>query len=446
MNMIWIQDLIKGTHISKTKRFLCMTDSWSETALADYQLTKLKRLVGYAYSHVPYYKTLFDSIGLQPQQIKSLSDMAKIPILTKEIARKEFSNLVPDDLDVNSRKCLKSKTGGTTGVPMPFYKNTQTRDFTWGGYYRWYTWMGIKPGMREAVLWGDSSVLNNNVLVRLKKRTLDALSCRLSISSFSINDENLPLIAEKLIKFQPVILRGYLSSVLQVARFFNENHLTLPSLKSISTTTETLLPIYREFIERTFKVKVYDQYGCGECNSIAFECPAHQGLHINEEHCIVEVLDDSNKQCVEKIGRIIVTDLDNYATPFIRYENGDSAVMSSLGCSCGRSSHLLKEISGRTADVVYLKDGSGVHGVFFTDILYEMGFSDFKYFTRFQIIQKRKGDFVCHLEKTSTPMPADELWRIRSVFSKYGNNVSVDLVDTLNSDKSGKFRYVISEL
>jgi phenylacetate-CoA ligase len=141
-----------------------------------------------------------------------------------------------------------------------------------------------------------------------------------------------------------------------------------------------------------------------------------------------------------------MTDLDNYATPFIRYENGDTAIMSTDLCSCGRNSKMLKEISGRTKDVVYLKNGNGVHGVFFTDIFYELGYDDFKYFTRFQIYQNIKGDFTCRLEITDITLPKKDYDRILSVLSKYGNNVKIELLDKLQNDNSGKFRYVISDI
>jgi len=447
MNLtLHLQDRVRGTHLVSTKKELEKSDFWTKKQLEEYQLQKLQDLVVFSYEHVPYYKQLFDQIGLKPNDIRRLEDIREIPILTKDIVRSEYNNLMADDVNVNSRKIKVSKTGGTTGMPLKFYKNTQTRDFTWGAYYRWYNWMGIKAGDREAVLWGASSVLKEKKLHVLKLKALSKLNHTLSINSFNLNENTLPGVVQQLISYKPTLLRGYLSAVLQVAKYFKEHDLTLPSLKAISSTTETLLPMYRQYIEEAFNVKMFDQYGCGECNSIAFECASHLGLHINEEHCLLEVLDDIGNPCEKESGRVVLTDLDNYAFPFIRYENGDSVVMGTNECECGRHSRMLLSISGRSTDVVYLKDGSAVHGVFFTDVFHELGFDNFEYFTRFQIYQKNKGDFVCRLEKTNKELPQRELGTIKSVLQQFGNEIKIELLDKLPVDRSGKFRYVMSDI
>ena len=317
---IYLQDLVRGTHIVAAEKFLEKSDFWTREQIEAYQFQKLQKLVVFSYQHVPYYHQLFNNIGLKPEDIKNIDDIRKIPILTKEIVRKEYHNLLADNINTNSRKIKAAKTGGTTGMPLKFYKNTQTRDFTWGAYYRWYKWMGINNGDKEAVLWGDASILNKSKIQVLKSTIINKMSNTLSINSFNLNENTLPKIARNLINFKPVILRGYLSAILQVAKYFNENNLTLPTLKAISSTTETLLPLYREYIEYSFNVKIIDQYGCGECNSIAFECASHSGLHINEEHCLLEILDSLDNPCNNTSGRVIITDLDNYAFPFIRYE------------------------------------------------------------------------------------------------------------------------------
>lgn len=442
----YVQDMVRGTRIVATKKFLEKSDFWTREQIDAYQLHKLQNLIAFSYKYVPYYKNLFDNIGLKPEDIQALSDIKKIPILTKEIVRQEYKNLVASNININSHKIKEAKTGGTTGMPLKFYKNAQTRDFTWGAYYRWYNWMGIKYNDKEVVLWGDSSVLKANKFKTLQSKIINKLDKTLYITSFNLNEHTIPIFAQDIINFKPIFLRGYLSAILQLAKYFKEHSLALPMLKGISTTTETLLPIYREYIENVFGVKMFDQYGCGECNSIAFECSAHMGMHINEEHCILEVLDDSDNYCNNTSGRVVVTDLDNYAFPFVRYENEDSAIMSSNECVCGRHSKMLKSISGRLKDVIYLKDGSAVHGVFFTDIFHELGFDNFEYFTRFQIFQEKKGDFICRLEKTDKQLPVKELELIKSTLLRFGNDVEIEVLNQLKSDKSGKFRYVVSDI
>lgn len=444
MDLTRLQDLIRGTHIVQTYNFLKKSDFWNDLQLSDYQNAKLRKLVEYIYKNVPYYTDLFNESGLVPKDILSVKDLNKLPVLTKNVMRSNHEKFMPKSLNVNNRKIKFAKTGGTTGMPFTFYKNTATRDFTWGAYKRWYDWMGIKSDDKECVLWGASTVLKEKKTI--KDFIIDKFGNTLTINSFKMSPEEMPTIAKRIMAFSPVILRGYLSAIMQVAMYFKERNLMLPSLKAISSTTETLLPSYRHFIENTFEVKMFDQYGCGECNSMAFECNHHKGLHINEEHCIVEVVDENGQPVYDRPGRVIVTDLDNTAFPFLRYENGDTAIMSSEKCSCGKASKLLKSISGRTKDVVWLNNGSPVHGVFFTDIFHEMGFDNFEYFTRFQIVQKVKGNFICRLEKRDKEIPSQILNQIHEVLQKFGNEVEVEILPRLQEDKSGKFRYIISEI
>lgn len=443
---LYIQDLIKGTKIVPTMEFLLEHDFMTRDELDRYKFDKLKSLVLYSYQHVPYYRELFDSVNLKPEDIRSLADIEKIPVSTKEMIRQCPEKLLSDQFNVNSKFIIKGKTGGTTGMPLLLFKNAQTRSFTWGSYYRWYKWMGVSPCDKEVVVWGASSVLGENYFKDIKHKFVDKLYNRLTINSFGLSESTLPEIAERIIKFQPVLLRGYLSAILKLAEYFEKNNLTLPTLKAVSTTTETLLPIYRKYIEKVFNVEMFDQYGCGECNAIAYECSAHDGLHITEEHCLVEVLDVNNNSVQEKEGFVVVTDLDNYAMPFIRYENGDEAILTNKECGCGRHSSRLLSVLGRLKDVIYLNDGSSVHGVFFTDIFHELGFDNFKYFTRFQIYQQKKGSFVCRLEKTGVELPQDKLLLIQQTLERYADDVKIELCDHLLSDSSGKFRYIVSDL
>lgn len=444
MDLTFIQDVVRGTHIGKTTKFLQKSDLWDRTQLDTYRLRKLQELIAYSYENVRYYKNLFNRLGLNPKDFRTLDDIRKIPVLTKEEVRAHSSEFISETINLKDRKIKIAKTGGTTGMPLLFYKNTATRDFTWGSYNRWYGWMGISPNDKVAVLWGARTVMTEKKTI--KDRFISSFGNKLTINSFSLNDNTLPDVAKQILKFQPVILRGYLSAVFQLAIYFKEHHLTIPSLKAISTTTETLLPIYRNYIEEAFGVRMFDQYGCGECNGIAYECEAHQGLHITEEHCIIEILDKNGNPVFDEPGRVVLTDLDNNAFPFIRYENGDSAIISSRGCSCGRHSALIKELSGRTKDTIILKDGSEVHGVLFTDMFHELGYDNFEYFTRFQIYQQKRGDFECRLETTGKEIPSQKLDKIMAALHKFGNHVTIKLLPKLENDVSGKFRYIISDL
>ena len=138
-------DWMRGTYIMKTLKFLRESQSWDEDRIKNYQLAKIKKLVKYAYQNIPYYKNLFDRNSILPQDIKTFADFKKIPILSKDIVRRENQNLTAADVE-KSKNVILGLTGGTTGLSLNIYKDHNTRSFVWGSFYRWYDWIGIELG------------------------------------------------------------------------------------------------------------------------------------------------------------------------------------------------------------------------------------------------------------------------------------------------------------
>lgn len=437
-----LQDFVKKTNILTTLKFLRESQYWEETKLYEYRFEKLKKLIEFAYRNVPYYKTLFNSIKLKPSDIKSLEDANKIPILTKDIVRREKMNLVAKNF--NMKYVKKGKTGGTTGTPIIVYKDTSNRSFTWASYCRWYEWMGLEYGDKTATFWGARTVLSKSLMGRSINLTSNFLQNKLEINSFNMSESELPKFYRRLVRFKPVVLKGYLSALLNLADYIEKNSLERLQPKVLSSTTETLLPHNRMYLEKVFKAPIFDQYGCGELSAISYECSQHNGLHINQEHMICEILDDRNLPIYNKTGHIIATDLDNYVMPFIRYENGDLATFSEIKCSCGVNQPLMNSIDGRTIDTIILKNGSKVHGVFFTDILYELGIPTDK-IQRFQVYQKTPGEIVFRIEVQNS---IDMLVRNKLLGSlnHFFSDVKLIAENKIENDKNGKFRYIINDI
>jgi phenylacetate-CoA ligase len=437
-----LQDAIKGTTIASSMEFLKKSQYWDPEKIGKYQYGKLERLLEYAYANVPYYTDLFRKLNIHPGDIKSFDDLRIIPVLTKEIARKENLRLVSKKLD--PRHVKTGKTGGTTGSPLKYYKDTNSRSFTWGSYYRWYEWMGIAPWDTVATFWGARTVLSVNPLKKIKDNITELLQNNFTINAFTINEESIPGIISKLNTRKPKLIKGYLSAIMEIAKYMEINNVFLSYTPvAISSTTETLLPPFRTFLEQTFKCPVYDQYGCGEISAIAYECSGHHGLHLNQEHVYVELLDDKDNP-VEKNGRVVATDLDNMVMPFIRYDTGDIASMGEKECTCGVKQPKLSSIEGRSVDTIMLANGSKVHGVFFTDILYELDILVGS-IGRFQVVQDKPGDIEFRIE------PAKDfhyslLPKLQTSLDSFFNNVNIVVLPHLSADPSGKFRYIISEV
>jgi len=434
-----IQDFVKKTKILPTLKNLQESQYWNKERMYKYRLLKLQRLVNHAYNHVPYYTELFDAHGISPEHIKTLEDIKKIPILTKELARKNQKKLVAINVDFKYIK--KGKTGGTTGVPLTVYSDANNRSFTWASYYRWYNWIGIGKDEAVLTLWGANTVLKSSLKSKIIGNTINWIQNNKTINSFNINDKTLPDIYTKIIQYNPVLIKGYLSAIILLAEYMKRNNLPPnKNLRAISSTTETLLPIYRNLIEEVFSIPIYDQYGCGEVSAISYECPKQEGLHINQEHVYIECLDTDNSEIFNKKGRLIVTSLDNYVMPFIRYENGDMASMETEKCSCGLNAPLMSSIDGRTTDTITLKNGSEVHGVFFTDLLAEAGITT-DLISRFQIVQYNSGSIDFKLE-TRINISKKLLDKLEFEILRFVNSVNIILVDYIPNEHNGKFKYI----
>jgi len=438
------QDIVKKTNILKTLPFLKESQYWSEEKLKVYQMTKIQKLVYYVYNNIPYYQKLFRKEGIHPNDINSIKQFKKIPVLTKEIARAENMNLIPKFS--NLKNIRKTKTGGTSGPPLIIYRDAATRSFTWSAFYRWYDWIGIDLGDRITTLWGTPTVLSMPISTKIKKRMINFLQNTSTINSFAMNQNTLPKIIEEIKIKKPKLLKGYLSAILQLAEYCSEKRIDL-SIQAISSTTETLLPHVREYLENQFECKVYDQYGGGECESIAFECKEQSGLHITNEHVYLEILNADGHDEDQNTGDIIVTDLDNYAMPLIRYEIGDNASFASkkYSCDCGVRLPKLKSIIGRATDTIILKNGSKVHGVFFTDILSELNLKDTGLIRRFQVSQEKYGEIEFRIE-TSEDLKSSSLSLLENALNRFFFKVEIKIFQKLEHDKSGKFRYVISKI
>lgn len=438
-----LQDLVNNTSVLKAHQFLNQSQSWDRDKILDYQFEKFLKLLHFSCKKVPYYRDLFKQQNLDLKDIQEPGDIAKIPILTKNVVREQYDKLIADNLD--RKTVLTVATGGTTGPPVKVLRDRQDTSYTWGAFFRWYNWMGIQPGDRITKIWGTPTVLHKPFRKYFWAGVKNYYYNRQHINSFKLNPASIPAVLDRINKFKPVLIRGYLSALIQLAEYLQDENISdFHMAKAVSSTTETLLPPFKALVERSFKTRLFDQYGCGECNSIAFDRNDGNGLYIAMEHALVEILDDQNTDAGYDEGRMIITNLDNFAMPFIRYENGDMAcrgrkeVESEINLDC------LKRITGRMADTIILKDGSKVHGVFFTDILNDLYTSHPDFIHRFQVYQNAPGKIDFRIETTQT-LPDEYMGPLHESLDHFFEEVKITPMGILPSDDTGKFRYIVSD-
>ena len=152
-------------------------------------------------------------------------------------------------------------------------------------------------------------------------------------------------------------------------------------------------------IEAGFRTRVFDKYGSREFSGIAYQCEAGTDHHVMDESYIVEVLVDGRPALPGETGEIVITDLNNFSVPLIRYRIGDlaTAVDNAVPCPCGRSMTRIGKIQGRTQAIVHCGNGAWIPGTFFAHF-----FKDYEHLVRFfQIHQTEKGAFVLKVVKGS---------------------------------------------
>lgn len=407
----------------------------SPEELKKLQLTRLRAIVGHAYATVPYYRERW---GHAPR-ITRLEDLRQLPLLTKRDIRGAAERLVSERY--SREQLVESKTGGSTGVPLKLYFDADCQQTRNAAAMRSDGWAGWRPGQWTGSLWG-SPPLPRTFKERLRNLTHDRT---VFLDTMDLRPETMDAFTAELHRRRASVLFGHAHSIFMYARYLEERGIEPPAVSSIISTSMMLLAPEREVIERVFRCQVSNRYGCEEVGLIASECERHQGLHINEEHLVVELLDaDGNPVKPGEEGRVVLTDLMNLGMPLIRYEVEDVAVLRSEPCVCGRGLGVLDRIVGRQADFLRHRDGRLVAGV----SLVEKTATAIPGIEQMQIVQHTLDVFTLNVvpSPSYSPATAEELQKvIRSVF---GNDVEVKVavVGSLSPEENGKYRFSICRI
>jgi phenylacetate-CoA ligase len=176
-----------------------------------------------------------------------------------------------------------------------------------------------------------------------------------AIDSFNIDRVRLAKFARDL-ESRPTVLIGNPSALLLLAKFVRESQ-SRPRVRFIISTSDQLLTEERKRLTSVFDANVYDFYGSYEIGAIAAECTGLVGHHISSENLIVEIIGhDGAEVSPGRVGSVVITDLNNYSMPLIRYEIGDLSSLLDDECPCGRTLPLLGRIEGRITDAIVTPD------------------------------------------------------------------------------------------
>jgi phenylacetate-CoA ligase len=294
-----------------------------------YQFRKLRKLL-ITCLDVPYYKELFYNINFNPKiDFRNLSDIEKIPILTKEIVRTN------PELFINQRYLKKSlifKTSGTTGAPFISYVSYKHWIVEQAVIWRHWKWAGYRLFNPIAIIRSHNPKSETDIIKEDKIRRWTYYS------PYHLNDKWMEIFYQDILKKKTKFLRGYPSSLSLFAEFCLKNGYSIPTLKGCLTASEVLSSKERIVIEDAFKVKVYDHYGLAEAIVMLHNNGQKETYFNCEEYGFLELIKTDIKGEYEIIG----TNLNNYSMPLIRYNTEDIAE-----ASISNSEVLIKNVIGR---------------------------------------------------------------------------------------------------
>jgi len=410
---------------------------FSEEAFAEIQNARLAALVEHCYRRVPYYRNVMRERGLSPSDITTVDDLPKLPLLTKEDVRTRAAELVREDL--GRAPVSIGNTSGTTGTPLRLVRDHPSVVFEQATIWRHWTIDGLPLWGRRAKLQGDS-ILPSGANEPPFWRT-NAPENQLVMSSFHISLETAPHYARALRAFAPRAITAYPSSVYFLAKTLLEldERVEVPL---IFTNSEPVYAKQREVIEEAFSGKVYDVYGQAERVVYAMECPERTGLHVAPEYGVLELVEPEGGDAGGLL-EVVGTSLANYAMPLLRYRVGDLARPLETGCACGRKMPLLSGIETRVSDMILTPEGRQLP---FSGMTH--AFMGLRHIRKSQLVQ----DAVDHIHVKVVPGDAfsedDRRAMVERITNYVGERVRIDteLVDEIDRDASGKFRWIVSKV
>ncbi len=407
-------------------------------ALRALQLRRLQALVAHAYANCSFYRPWMDRAGFRPNHLVSLEQVSVLPVLTKRDIQDHGAELVAAQFPPTAR--IRNQTGGSTGSPLQFYVDRERFDSRLASTVRHNRWTGLRPGDWCADLWGArlDQFIGSSRWDRLRNYFLYRT---ISLNTSCIRPGDWSAFIAELRRRRPRFLLAYAQAAVLFADYLRENDINDVHFDSILTTAEVLLPGQRQLLEGVFQGRVFNRYGCREVSVIASECERHEGLHVNAEALLVEVLPDG--EISPPAGRIVITDLLNYSMPLIRYEIGDAGSWAPRPCSCGRGLPLLDDVQGRVTDFLILPDGRRISGPALTLVV-----ADMSEVRQVQFVQPSLYSIILRVVPGSGygVQTGQELRKRLSHYLDRSVTLSVTEVERIATEASGKHRFVISDL
>jgi phenylacetate-CoA ligase len=378
--------------------------------------------------NVPYYRDLFARLGLSPEDIQTVDDLRRLPILEKEEVRGQEERFVDPTVLLK----FKATTSGTTGKPLRLFRDYHSVNLESAALWRQRGWAGYGLGQRRATLRGDLIVPGDRARPPFWVHL--PATRQLLMSSYHMSDAFLPKYLARLRAFRPAAVEAYPSSAYRLA-FFMEQHGEEPlGVKGVFTSSEMVFDHQLDVIRRMLG-PVFDYYGTSERSAMFCQCEEGR-YHYAMDYSVVEFLPGR-----DGMRRVLGTTLHNAAMPFLRYDSGDLVEMDSEPCPCGRTFPTVRSIVGRQDDYVVTPSGRWLGRL-------NLIFAGVPNIIESQIVQERLDAVRILILPAPDFGPADRAVLVEKARKRLGSEVTftIEEVDTIGRTSRGKYQLVVSHL
>lgn len=334
----------------------------SAQAVERVQRRRVAGAISHAYQQVPYYRETMRKLGLRPEDIRTASDLARLPILERAELQRDPEYFLSRDQPIDSY--VKLRTSGTSGQPVTIFRDPRMlfREAANGERHRAVIAKLAGRRLRHRVVrivtptsvsLVASDAFRQRSFIRQGVRFV-----QLYLSLYDPAPRNVALIND----FKPDVIGSYGSYIEALFRHVEQSGCRFHAPRVVAYGADALPGAARRRISQRFGASVLSVYGAIESPSIGFECERHLGHHLNVDIHPVRIVDRQGAEVpTGESGEVIVSNLVSRGTVLLNYRLGDIASKLPVRCDCGRSLPLLSFLEGRVDDWLRLPSGEMVH-------------------------------------------------------------------------------------
>lgn len=319
-----------------------------------YQEELLRRQLQYLQAHSPYYRHLFEQEQIDISRIKTLEDLAQLPITSKDMLQQHNADFFAVDRKAIIDYC---STSGTLGKPVTLGLTEADLERLAQNELRSLQTIGVQAGDVVQLMTTMDRRFMAGLAYFLGLRKLGAAVLR-------VGSGVPPLQWDSILQHKPRFLIAVPSFLLKLIDYAEQEGIDYKNsgVEAVLCIGESLRTatledsILTQRIREKWPIKLYSTYASTEMGAAFTECEAFQGGHVHEDLIITEVLDDQDQAVPDgELGELVVTTLGVEGLPLLRFKTGDMVRKHVAPCSCGRQTYRIGPVEGRKQQMVKYK-------------------------------------------------------------------------------------------